>query len=67
MVSRNTALVPSMGLRIGPACEAGLSAGMRRERVPPQRRKKERHAYHLKQNKTKEKVKTTELKTAQSQ
>jgi len=29
-------------LRIGPACEAGLSAGMRRERVPPRIRKKER-------------------------
>jgi len=36
MVSRNTTLVPSLGLRIRPACEAGLSAGMRRERVPPQ-------------------------------
>jgi len=33
MVSRNTTLVPSLGLHIGPACEAGLSAGMRRERV----------------------------------
>ena len=33
MVSRNTTLVPSLGLRI----EAGLSVGMRRERVPPQR------------------------------
>jgi len=42
MVSRNTTLVPSLGLRIGPACEAGLSAGMRRERVPPRKRKKER-------------------------
>jgi len=42
MVSRNTTLVPSLGLRIRPACEAGLSAGMRRERVPPQIRKKER-------------------------
>jgi len=43
MVSRNTTLVPSLGLRIGPACEAGLSAGMRRERVPPRiRKKKER-------------------------
>jgi len=37
MVSRNTTIVPSLGLRIGPACEAGLSVGMRRERVPPQR------------------------------
>ena len=37
MVSRNTTLVPSLGLRLGPACEAGLSAGMRREHVPPQR------------------------------
>ena len=35
MVSRNTTLVPSLGLRIGPASEAGLSVGMRRERVPP--------------------------------
>jgi len=42
MVSRNTTLVPSLGLCIGPACEAGLSAGMRREHVPPQRRKKEK-------------------------
>ena len=42
MMSRNTTLVPSLGLHIGPACEAGLSAGMQRERVPPQRRKKER-------------------------
>jgi len=36
MVSRNTTLVPSLGLRIGPACEAALSVGMRRERVPTQ-------------------------------
>ena len=42
MVSRNTTLVPSLGLRIKRAYEAGLSAGMRRERVPPQIRKKER-------------------------
>jgi len=43
MVSRNTTLVLSLGLRIGPACEAGLSADMRRERVSPQiRKKKER-------------------------
>jgi len=43
MVSCNTTLVPSLGLRIGPACEAGLSAGMRREHVPPRiRKKKER-------------------------
>ena len=41
MVSRNTTLVPSLWLRIGPACEAGLSAGMRRESVSPQIRKKE--------------------------
>ena len=35
-------LVPSLGMRIGPACEAGLSAGMRRERdVSPQIIKKE--------------------------
>ena len=37
MVSRNTTLVTSLGLRIGPAYEAGLSVGMRREHVPPQR------------------------------
>ena len=42
VVSRNITLVLSLGLRIGPACEAGLSAGMRRERVSPQIRKKER-------------------------
>jgi len=42
MVLRNTTLVPFLGLHIGPACEAGLSAGMRREHVPPQIRKKER-------------------------
>ena len=42
VVSRNTTLVPSLGLRIGPACEAGLSAGMRTERVPPQIRKNEK-------------------------
>ena len=39
MVSRNTTIVPSLWLHIqfGPACEAGLSAGMRRERVPPRK------------------------------
>ena len=44
MVSRNTTLVPSLGLRIGPACEAGLSYGMRRERLSPliKREKKEK-------------------------
>jgi len=41
MVSRNTTLVPSLGLHFGPACEAGLSSGMRRELVSPQIRKKE--------------------------
>jgi len=45
MVSRNTTLVPSLGFRIGLACEAGLSAGMRRERVPPQKRNKEKKSY----------------------
>jgi len=40
MVSRNTTL-PSLGLRFGPACEADLSAGMRRKHLPPKRRKKE--------------------------
>ena len=46
MVSCNTTLVlslSSLGLHIRPACEAGLSVGMRRERVSPQiRRKKEK-------------------------
>ena len=37
VVSRNTTLVTSLGLRIRPACEADLSVDMRRERVPPQR------------------------------
>jgi len=40
MVSHNTTLVPSVGLCIGPAFEAGLSTSMRRERVPPRIRKK---------------------------
>ena len=44
MVSRNTTLVPSLGLRIAPACEADLSAGMWRERVSPQIRKKKEKA-----------------------
>jgi len=44
-VSRNTTVVPYLGLRIGPACEAGLSASMRRERVSPQIRKKERKTH----------------------
>jgi len=50
MVSHNITPVASLGLRIGSACEAGLSANMRRERVPPpeekerkKERKKERH------------------------
>ena len=41
-VSRNTTLVPSLGLCIGPACEAGLSAGM-----PPRIRKKERRYWNI--------------------
>ena len=45
MVSRNTTLVPSPGLHIGPACKAGLSAGMRMEGVSPQIRKKERQDF----------------------
>jgi len=42
VVSHNTTLtlVPSLGLRIGPACEAGLSAGMQRERVTPNKKEK---------------------------
>jgi len=40
VVSCNTTLVPSLGLCIGPACEA--STGMQRECVLPQIRKKER-------------------------
>jgi len=40
VVSRNATLVPSLGLRIEPACQSGLSAGMRRERGSPQIRKK---------------------------
>ena len=42
MVSHNTTLVPSLELHIGPACEAGLSASMRTQRMSPQIRKKER-------------------------
>jgi len=50
VVSRNTTLVPSLGLRTGPACEAGLKAGMRRESVSPKikkERKKERTSQQL--------------------
>ena len=46
MVSRNTTLVPSLGLRTGPVCEAGLSFGMWSKHVPPQRRKRERKKNH---------------------
>jgi len=46
MVSCNTTIVPSLGLCIGPASEAGLSTGMRREHVPPRIRKKERKMFH---------------------
>ena len=45
MMYRNTTLVPSLGLHIGPACEAGLSVGMRRERVPPQIRKRKKQYF----------------------
>ena len=37
MVLRNTTLVSFLGLCTGPACEAGLSIGMWRERVPHRR------------------------------
>ena len=40
IVSHNTTLVPSLGLRIGPACEAGLSAGMRGSLCHPERERK---------------------------
>jgi len=42
MVSHNTTLVSSLGLRIGPACAAGLSAGMRRERGHPKGERKKK-------------------------
>jgi len=45
MVSRNTTLVLSLGLRIGPACKAGFCASMRRERVPPKIRNNEKNTY----------------------
>jgi len=46
MVSRNTTLVPSLGLRIGPACEAGLSAGMRKVAcVTPHKKEKGTHYF----------------------
>ena len=57
MVSRNTTLVPSLGLRIGPTCEAGLSAGMRRERLSPQNKqekKKERRSFKVTPKTTKQ-------------
>jgi len=42
MVSRNTTLLRSLGLRTGPVCEAGLSAGMQRERVHPKGERKKK-------------------------
>jgi len=44
MVSRNTTLVPSFGLRMGPACEVSFSAGMQRDSLchPKREKKKER-------------------------
>jgi len=40
MVSRNTTLVPSLGLHIGPACEAGRPKHWHaKEHVLPQKRK----------------------------
>jgi len=46
MVSRITTLAPSLGLSIGPACEVGLNAAMRKEVcVTPQIRKKEKNVY----------------------
>jgi len=53
MVSCNTTLVPSLGLCIGPAC-----AGMRREHVLPQIRKKERKKPSLETSGFEQKPKT---------
>ena len=47
MALRYTTLVPALMLHIGPACEAGLSAGMQREHVPSHRRKKASHILWL--------------------
>jgi len=41
----NNYTTPIPGLRIGPACEARLSAGMQREHVPPHRRKKKERVH----------------------
>ena len=40
VVSHNTTLVLSLGLHIGPACEAGLSTGMQRSVCHPKRQRK---------------------------
>ena len=42
MVSRNTTLVPSFGLRMGPACEVSFSAGMQRDSLCHPKREKKR-------------------------
>ena len=47
MVSRNTTLVPSLGLCVGPACQAGLSTGMRREHVTPNKKEKRTGVFPL--------------------
>jgi len=52
VVSRNTTLLSSLVLHIGPACEAGLSAGVRRERVSPQNKKEERKKRTIQNYKT---------------
>ena len=42
MVLRYTTLVLSLGLRIGPACEAGLSIDVQRECMPPHRKEEKK-------------------------
>jgi len=62
VVSHNTTLVPFLGLHIGPACEAGLSAGMRRKRVSPQIRKKEKRKTRI-QEEEDQPTRSTQLST----
>jgi len=45
MVSHNTTLVPYLGLRIGPACEAGLSAGMKEACATPNKKERKKKPY----------------------
>ena len=67
VVSRNTTLVHSVGLRIGPACEAGLSAGMRRSVCHTQLYSPSKAATIKKQTKQRKRSEINHCKISQTQ